>query len=108
MVYENLALQCRVPDLVIYLQAPSEVLRERVSRRGIAYEQRIEDAYLKRLADGYADFFHYYEDAPLLIVNASAIDLVNSDEDYEQLLSQIGTLNAGRNYYNPLSTKGNK
>jgi len=105
MVYDNLTMQHRTPDLVIYLQAPLAVLKSRVSQRGIGYEQYIEDAYLKRLADGYADFFHYYEDSALLIVNAEQIDLVNSEQDYQNLLEQISTIQSGRQYYNPLPVK---
>ena len=104
MVYNNLTMHHRAPDLVIYLQAPLSVLKTRVSQRGIGYEQRIEDAYLQRLTDSYADFFHYYDDAPLLIVNAEQIDLVNSEADYQNLLVQIATLQSGRQYYNPLPT----
>ncbi|MDH5358047.1 MAG: deoxynucleoside kinase [Gammaproteobacteria bacterium] len=105
MVYDNLTMQNRVPDLVIYLQAPLSVLKARVSQRGIGYEQRIEEGYLKRLADTYADFFHYYDASPLLIVNAEQIDLVNSEQDYQNLLEQISTQQSGRHYYNPLPVK---
>jgi deoxyguanosine kinase len=105
MVYDNLTLHHRTPDLVIYLQASLPVLKSRVSQRGIGYEQRVEDAYLKKLADSYADFFHYYEDSPLLIVNAEQIDLVNSEADYNNLLEQIATITGGKHYYNPLPVK---
>lgn len=105
MVYDNLTMHHRAPDLVIYLQAPLSVLKTRVTQRGIGYEQRIEDAYLQRLTDSYADFFHYYDDSPLLIVNAEQIDLVNSEQDYQNLLEQISTLQSGRQYYNPLAVK---
>jgi deoxyguanosine kinase len=105
MVYDNLTLHHRSPDLVIYLQASLPVLKSRVSQRGIGYEQRVEDAYLKKLADSYADFFHYYEDSPLLIVNAEQIDLVNSEADYNNLLEQIATITGGKHYYNPLPVK---
>ena len=105
MVYDNLTLHHRTPDLVIYLQASLPVLKSRVSQRGIGYEQRVEDAYLKKLADSYADFFHYYEDSPLLIVNAEQIDLVNSEADYNNLLEQIATITSGKHYYNPLPVK---
>ncbi|MFW5450499.1 MAG: deoxynucleoside kinase [Methylophagaceae bacterium] len=105
MVYDNLTMEHRTPDLVIYLQAPLSVLKTRVSQRGIGYEQRIEDAYLQRLADSYADFFHYYDAAPLLIVNAEQIDLTSSEQDYQNLLEQISTLQSGRHYYNPLPVK---
>jgi len=102
MVYDNLTMQHRIPDLVIYLQAPMTVLKARVNQRGIGYEQHIEDGYLQRLADSYAEFFHYYDASPLLIVNAEQIDLVNSEQDYQNLLVQISTLTSGRHYYNPL------
>jgi deoxyadenosine/deoxycytidine kinase len=105
MVYDNLTMQQRIPDLVIYLQAPLSVLKARVNQRGIAYEQYIEDGYLQRLADSYADFFHYYDASPLLIVNAEQIDLVNSEQDYQNLVEQIASLQSGRHYYNPLANR---
>lgn len=108
MVYDNLTLHHRTPDLVIYLQAALPVLKTRIAQRGISYEQHVEDGYLKRLADAYADFFHYYDAAPLLIVNADQIDLVNSEADYQQLVDQICALQSGRQYYNPLPIKEKK
>jgi deoxyadenosine/deoxycytidine kinase len=102
MVYDNLTMHRRIPDLVIYLQAPLSVLKNRISQRGIGYEQRIEDAYLQRLTESYADFFHYYEASPLLIVNAEQINLVDSEQDYENLVAQIAQSKSGRHYYNPL------
>ena len=105
MVYDNLTMHHRQPDLVIYLQAPLSVLKNRISQRGIGYEQRIEDAYLQRLTESYADFFHYYEASPLLIVNAEQINLVDSEQDYENLIDQIARIQSGRHYYNPLPNK---
>lgn len=105
MVYDNLTMHSRVPDLVIYLQAPMSVLKNRISQRGIGYEQRIEDAYLQRLTESYADFFHYYEASPLLIVNAEQINLVDSEQDYENLIEQVARCTSGRHYYNPLPVK---
>jgi deoxyguanosine kinase len=105
MVYDNLTLHHRTPDLVIYLQASLPVLKSRVSQRGIGYEQHVEGAYLKKLADSYADFFHYYDASPLLIVNAGQIDLVNSEADYQNLLGQIEAITSGKQYYNPLPVK---
>ena len=105
MVYDNLTMHHRQPDLVIYLQSPLSVLKNRISQRGIGYEQRIEDAYLQRLTESYADFFHYYEASPLLIVNAEQINLVDSEQDYENLIDQITRIQSGRHYYNPLPNK---
>ena len=73
-VYARLAVDAPVPDLVIYLQAPVDVLLERIERRGIRYEQHIEREYLERLQEAYARFFHDYDASPLLIVNAAQAD----------------------------------
>ena len=101
-VYEHLTIDAPQPDLVIYLQAPVNVLIERIQGRGIAAEQLIEPQYLENLVDAYTNFFHYYDSSTLLVVNSSEIDLVNSDEDYEQLLDYILTTRKGsRNYFNP-------
>ena len=100
-VYAKLAIDAPHPDLVIYLQAPVDVLMERIARRGIRYEQLIERNYLERIADTYARFFLHYDAAPLLIVNTAAIDLVNSEQDYEQLLREIQRMRRGRQYFNP-------
>ncbi|MET0986457.1 MAG: deoxynucleoside kinase [Steroidobacteraceae bacterium] len=101
-VYSRLTIDAPVPDLVIYLQAPTDVLLERIARRGIRYEQQIERAYLERLAEAYAKFFHEYNAAPLLIVNAAAVDFVANDQDYEQLFNQVQRIRRGRHYFNPL------
>src|SRR4029453_9838268 len=83
----KLAIDVPTPDLVVYLQAPPSVLMERVRRRGIASEQHISNDYLEALIDAYTRFFHFYDDAPVLIVNASEIDFVNNDRHYDQLVS---------------------
>lgn len=101
-VHARLQIEAPQPDLVVYLQAPAEVLLERIGRRGIPYEQSIDRGYLERLNDAYARYFHEYEDAPLLIVNAAAIDPVNVPGDYEELLGAIGRMGRGRLYFNPL------
>lgn len=101
-VYAHLTLDAPVPDLVIYLQAPVEVLIGRIAKRGIHYEKHIDAGYLDRLSQGYARFFHDYDAAPLLIVNAAHIDLVNSDSAYQELLQQIGRTKTGRHYFNPM------
>jgi deoxyadenosine/deoxycytidine kinase len=101
-VYAQLAIEAPRPDLVIYLQAPVDVLLARIARRAIQYEQFIDRGYLERLNDAYARFFHEYDAGPLLIVNAATIDPVNTDEDYEELLTAIRRLRRGRLYYNPM------
>ena len=101
-VYAKLALDAPKPDLVIYLQAPVDVLLARIARRGIQYEQFIDRGYLERLNDAYARYFHEYDDTALLIVNAADIDPAGNDEDFEELLAAIRRMGRGRLYYNPL------
>ncbi|MGA9852684.1 MAG: deoxynucleoside kinase [Gammaproteobacteria bacterium] len=100
-VYQHLALDAPVPDLVVYLQAPVDVLMRRVLRRGVCFEQFIQREYLERVAGAYAHFFHYYNRSPLLIVNASDINLVDSEEDYGLLVREINRVKSGRHYFNP-------
>jgi deoxyadenosine/deoxycytidine kinase len=100
-VYQHLTVDVPVPDLVIYLQAPVEVLMRRVARRGVGYEQFIQKSYLERVADAYAQFFHYYNASPVLIVNAAEINPVDSDEDYRLLVQEISRVKSGRHYFNP-------
>ena len=100
-VYQGLALDAPTPDLVIYLQAPVDVLLERVQRRGIAYEQSVRRDYLQRLSEAYMRFFHRYDAGPLLIVNAATIDPVRREQDYQDLLGRINAMEGGRQYYNP-------
>jgi deoxyadenosine/deoxycytidine kinase len=105
-VYAKLDIEAPKPDLVVYLQAPVDVLLERIAKRGIGYEQRIEREYLERLNEAYARFFHEYAAAPLLIVNAASIDPINNPADYDELLAAIQRMKRGRLYYNPLHSHG--
>jgi len=101
-VYERLALDAAVPDLVVYLQAPVEVLQERIARRGIRYEQGMEREYLEKLVNAYTRFFHHYDAAPLLIVNAAQIDFAGNDAHFAELAAEISRPRHGRHYFNPL------
>jgi len=102
-VYSNLTLDIRRPDLVVYLQAPVEVLLDRIHRRGIKHERWVEAAYLERLCEAYVRFFYQYNDAPLLIVNAADIDFAHNDDEYELLLEQVLETRSGRHYFNPVA-----
>jgi deoxyguanosine kinase len=101
-VSAKLDIQAPKPDLVIYLQAPVGVLLDRIAKRGIVYEQQIDPVYLERLNESYARFFHEYDSAPLLIVNAASIDPISNQADYEELLAAVQRMKRGRLYYNPL------
>lgn len=97
----HLSIDAPAPDLVIYLQAPASVLHTRVQQRGTQSDLMIDKTYLSQLVDAYTAFFHYYNDAPLLIVNASELDLTNDKQDYQQLVKFMLTVKSGRHYYNP-------
>jgi len=104
-LFAKLDIQVPKPDLVVYLQAPVDVLQERIHRRGVDYEQYIERQYLERLNEAYARFFHEFDAAPLLIVNAASIDPIANQRDYDELLAAIKRMTRGRLYYNPLRSR---
>ena len=99
-VYQRLAIDAAVPDLVVYLQAPVDVLQDRIARRGIRYEQGMEREYLERVVDAYTRFFHHYDAAPLLIVNAGEVDFIGNDAHFAQLAAEISRPRRGRHYFN--------
>jgi deoxyadenosine/deoxycytidine kinase len=99
--YHALSLDAPAPDLVVYLQAPVEALMKRVQKRALPAEQPITFEYLSKVADSYMRFFHHYDRAPLLIVNASDINPVESDADFKTLMQQIEKVRGGRHYFNP-------
>ncbi len=101
-VYDKLVINAPKPDLVIYLQAPLDVLLERIKHRGISAEQYISADYLKALNDAYTEFFHFYDGAPLLIVNAKDLNLAKNRDHFKQLVEYILTIKSGRHYYNPV------
>jgi len=100
-VYQQLTIDAPKPDLVIYLQASPKVLLGRIENRGIAAEKAINRDYLERLNEVYSEFFLYYDDAPLLIVNASELDLVTRESDYMHLVDYMLDIRSGRHYFNP-------
>ncbi|MCP3688735.1 MAG: deoxynucleoside kinase [Gammaproteobacteria bacterium] len=102
-IFSHLTIDAPRPDLVIYLQAPLALLRERITSRGIGYEQQIKDDFLHRLCESYTSFFYNYNDSALLTVNTQSIDLVNSSDDYLALLNEIDEIHSGRHYFNQSS-----
>ncbi len=100
-VYQQLTINAPKPDLVVYLQASTDVLLSRIENRGLAIERSIDRDYLERLNEVYSEFFLYYDGAPLLIVNANEIDLANSTADYRDLVNYLLDIRSGRHYFNP-------
>ncbi len=103
-VYAQLRLDLPVPDQVIYLQAPVEVLMERVRKRDFGYEHLIDRAYLREVVDAYTQFFYHYTAGPLLVVNAAEVNFVDSNKDFEVLVEHIRKHRSGRHFFNPLAT----
>lgn len=100
-IHARMAVDAPDPDLVVYLQAPVDVLMHRIARRGLSYEQDIDKGYVARLTEAYTRFFYAWTRSPLLIVNAADIDPVNRDNDFELLFEQICRTTSGRHYFNP-------
>jgi deoxyadenosine/deoxycytidine kinase len=104
-IYDLLGPRVVRPDLVVYLQARTEVLVSRIKRRGREYERGIDAGYLDALGKAYSDFFFHYEDTPLLVVNTSDIDVEGNADDLEALLTVIRRHRKGTQHYVPLSTR---
>ena len=101
-IYAGLRVEATQPDLVVYLQAPVDVLKQRIKKRDIKFELKIEKSYLERLSDAYTEYFHDYTNAPLLIVNAGLFNPIDNDEHFEALLEQINRVQAGKHFFNPM------
>jgi deoxyadenosine/deoxycytidine kinase len=104
-VYELLGPRTIRPDLVVYLQARTDVLLARIRKRGRDFERSIDAAYLDQLAKAYSDFFFHYDESPLLVVNTSDIDLEGSPRDLEALLAVIRRHKKGVQHYVPMGTR---
>jgi len=109
MLYERLyaVLSENVPrpDLVIYLQASTGVLVDRIGRRRRDYEAEISAKYLEDLNQAYNYFFYHYKESPLLVINTTDIDFVENESDLEDLVAQIGNMGKGVQYYMPMSKR---
>ncbi len=98
-VFDDLSLHAPAPDLVLYLQAPVEVLQARIRQRGIDYERGMSADYLRRLAALYSEFFHHYEAAPVLMVNSENLNFVTQTEDFELLLERMDKMRGAREFF---------
>lgn len=104
-IYEFLEKDVPRPDLVVYLQAPVEILIERIKKRGRNFEQDMNPEYLQVLSDAYNRFFLHYDATPLLIVNTANLDFVKNESDFVQLFQAIITTTAGKKYYSQQTKK---
>lgn len=92
------------PDLVIFLQADTRVLQARVEKRNRDYEAFINFEYLDAVNKAFNNFFFYYSETPLLVINTNEIDFVEKKCDFEELIKKINSHRIGREYYNPLGS----
>jgi deoxyadenosine/deoxycytidine kinase len=102
-LYELLAQDVAVPDLVIYLQTPTDVLRRRLRARarGASGAPALDDEYVRELNEAYNHFFFHYNATPLLVVETSDFDLTWGDEALDDLLKQLHGMGKGTRYYVP-------
>jgi deoxyadenosine/deoxycytidine kinase len=104
--YQDFRDEVPTPDLVIYLHASPEVLKQRLRRKGLTQEQAISDAYLEQVAKAYEHFFFHYTASDLLVVDTSEIDFVNRDQDLALLLKRLSEPIKGKQYFLPPPTQG--
>ena len=102
-IHALLQVQVPTPDLIIFLQANTDALLQRIGIRGKPYEREIRREYLDELNAAYTHFFFHYAASPLLVVNTSDIDFVNRPDDFEDLVKAVLETRAGTHYYVPCS-----
>ncbi len=103
-IYNLIKLRTPKPDLVIYLQADTKVLQQRIEKRNRDYESYLDWEYLEKVNKAFNNFFFYYSETPLLVVNTNEIDFVEKKGDLEKLIYKINHHRIGREYYNPLGS----
>jgi deoxyadenosine/deoxycytidine kinase len=105
--YQDFRNEVPTPDLVIYLHASPEVLKQRLKRKGLTQEQAISDAYIEQVAKAYEHFFFHYTASDLLVVDTSQIDFVNREQDLALLLKRLSEPIKGKQYFMPPPRAGN-
>ena len=103
-LFDLLARDVPPPDLVVYLQAPTDVLMARLEKRAADPERELrvpDQEYVRELNEAYQHFFFHYTATPLLVVETSQLDLAGSDEALDDLIRQINAMGRGTQYYVP-------
>jgi len=103
-IYSLLSNKVPKPDLVIFLQASTDILRSRVEKRGREYEAYMDPSYLDSVNKSFNNYFFYYAETPLLVINTNEIDFVDKKCDLDELIIKINNHKIGREYYNPLGS----
>jgi len=100
--YQMFRAEVPTPELVIYLQASPEALKQRIRRKGVPGERAISEKYIEQVAAAYEHFFFHYSASDLLVVNTSDIDFVNNNHDLQLLLKRLSEPVRGTQYFLPL------
>ena len=105
-IYPLLARSLRKPELVVFLQSSADRLMHNIKKRNRKIERALSRSYIEELSDAYNHFFFRYNSTPLLIVNSTDIDFVNSDGDFDELFKQIFREDRGvKEYFKPESKR---
>ena len=101
-IKSKLAFSPPIPDLIIYLQASTDILLDRIKKRGLMIEKNIKKKYINSVNELYMKHFHEYKESPVLIINTSNVNINNID-DYNLLIHEISSDINGKKYFNPVS-----
>lgn len=101
-LYTQLAASIPSPDLVIYLQAPVDVLMKRIRNRGILYERNLKRETLTRLTESYVQYYMTYNDSALIVINADNPLTLTKDSHFDLLVERVENISSGRHYFNPV------
>ena len=91
------------PDMVIYLQADTDLLMENIAKRGRRMEKNITWEYIDDLNQVYTEYFFRYQETPLVIINTNNIDFVNNENDLEEVINYIRQPVSGTKFFNPVT-----
>ena len=91
------------PDLVIYLQADTDVLMKNIEKRGRNMERNVTWEYIDALNQVYTEYFFRYQDTPLVIINTNNIDFVENENDLKEVIDYIRQPVSGTKFFNPVS-----
>lgn len=101
-IYEVQRPQAPAADLVVVLQASADSLIERIRQRGVPMEQSMSEDYLRSLSEAYTNYFHHYDQSPVLIVNTDQLNPIDREKDFDALIQQIASYRGRRSFFNAL------
>jgi deoxyadenosine/deoxycytidine kinase len=104
-IYKILSPRLRRPDLVIYLQAGTDILLQRIRNRSKPYEKGITVDYIEELNRAYNQFFFHYDETPLLVISTAGVDFIQNPEEVTQLIREIQAARRGMQYYIPRTSR---